>query len=129
MMLQDVIRGKKWDELIQQFSPRDIMQRMTFRGAMKLASQLMFNENWDGNLHNYAARLLEFLRKNYPQDWNSSWQYDAFLGQAYDFALLYDERFVAYKRAMEKAVQPPPALLSGYIGCRHAPRNSSYIYE
>ena len=97
------------------------MQHMTFRGAVKLAYQLMFNENWDDNLHNYAARLLEFLRKNYSQDWNSSWQYDAFLGQAYDFTLLYDERYAAYKRAMGKAIQPPPALLIALIRCRHAP--------
>lgn len=121
MDLQNIVYSKKWDELIQNFSPRSVMQRMTFCGAVKLVYQLMFNENWDDNLHNYAARLLEFLRKNYPQEWNSSWQYDAFLGQAYDFTLLYDERYAFYKRAMEKAVQPPPALLSAFIGCRHAP--------
>ena len=48
-------------------------------------------------------------------------QNDAFLGQAYDFTLLYDERYAFYKRAMAKADPPPLALLYAFIHCRHAP--------
>jgi hypothetical protein len=121
MTLRNFVASENWSELIQTLPPKEVVRSMSFRGAMKLSCQLLFNEDWDSYLHNYAARLLETIRKMYPEDWNSSWEYDAFLGQAYDFTLLYDERFVVYKRVVERTSNPSPSLLYAFARCYLSP--------
>ena len=65
--------------------------------------------------------MLEAMREKYPEKWNSSWKFDGLLGYAYDITLKYDERYTAYRRALDKTTLPPPQLLIAIAGCCIAP--------
>ncbi len=102
--------------------PLELVNAIGFEGALYLACDMLNNEEWDESLQEYAARVLENLRKKYPEKWNSSWRYDALLGYAYHILLKYDERYVAYKRAFDNIQPlPPPQLLVAMARCCIAP--------
>jgi tetratricopeptide (TPR) repeat protein len=82
---------------------------------------MLRDEKWEESLQEYATKLLEEIRKKYPEKWNSSWKYDAFLGYAYDIILDYDERYAALKRAFDRVNPPPPQLLVYLARCCWAP--------
>lgn len=103
-------------------SPKGLIETMNFDSGILLSKKMLNNEEWDEELQKYAAKILEELRKKYPDEWNSSWKYDAFLGYVYDIILNYDERYKFYKKAIEKAPFPtPPQLLIAIAGCCWAP--------
>ena len=89
-------------------SPLALAETLSFDEALRLACDMLKNEEWDESLQEYATSLLEELRKNNQEKWNSSWKYDALLGYAYHIILKYDERYVAYKRAFDNVAKPPP---------------------
>ena len=121
MPLPEIIREKNWGKLCFSYSPRQITQRLYFRGVMKLAYELLYNTARDDDIHNYGLRLLENIRKKYPQEWGESWEYDAFLGEAYRFNCFYDESFYALKRALGNASSPTPSLLIRVAKCTSCP--------
>lgn len=104
-----------------QYNPLDLVNVLDFDGALSMACDMLNNEEWDRILQEYATNLLEEIRNKYPEQWNSSWRYDALLGYAYDIILKYEERFVAYKRAFDKVNPQPPELLFALAGCCWAP--------
>ena len=118
---QEIIREKNWSTLVFNFSSRKVTQELQFRGAMKLAHELLFNPTGDDDIRNYGIRLLENIRKKYPQEWGESWEYDAFLGEAYRWNCFYDESFLALKRALERTGSPPPSLLVWVADCASCP--------
>lgn len=103
------------------FNPLNLADILGFEDGLRLAYDMLFNEEWDESLQEYATSVLEELRRKYPDEWNSSWKYDAFLGYAYDIILKYDERYTAYKRAFDKTQPSPPQLLVALATCCIAP--------
>lgn len=103
------------------YNPSDLADRLGFDEALHLACDMLNNEEWDESLQEYATNFLEELRKKYPEEWNVNWKYDALLGYAYHIILKYDERYAAYKRALNKIQPPPPQLLVAVARCCIAP--------
>lgn len=102
-------------------SPSDLVDTLRFDEALRLACDMLNNEEWDESLQEYATSILEELRKKYPKKWNDNWKYDALLGYAYHIILKYDERYAAYKRAFNKIQPTPPQLLVALARCCVAP--------
>ena len=102
-------------------NPSVLLNTLGFDEALQMACTMLNNKEWDESLQEYATSLLEELRKKYPEKWNSSWRYDAFLGYAYHIILKYDERYSAYKRAFDKIHPAPPELLVAMARCCVAP--------
>jgi len=103
-------------------TPEVLIETMNFDNGILLAREMLNNEEWDEDLQKYSAKILEGLRKKYPNEWNSTWKYDAFLGYVYDIILDYDERYKFYEKAIKKAPLPtPPQLLIALAGCCWAP--------
>lgn len=102
-------------------TPKELAYKLAFNEGVLLAKKLLNNDEWDDELQEYSANLLEEIRKKYPEEWNLNWKYDAFLGYVYHIILKYDERFLAYKRAFEKVSSPPPQLLIAMARCCRAP--------
>jgi hypothetical protein len=101
----------------QSDSASNLVDQLGFEASILVARDMLNDEEWDAALQEYAVQLLEGARGKFPDQWNSDWKYDAFLGYAYDIVSRYDERYVAYKRALEKANTPPPQLLVAIAGC------------
>lgn len=115
---------KKYEELkllSKSSTPKELANKLSFDDGLFLAKNLLNNDEWDDELQEYATNLLEEIREKHPIQWNSSWKFDAFLGYAYHIVLKYDERFSAYKRALEKVSPPPPQLLIAIARCCWAP--------
>ncbi|NGX42072.1 MAG: hypothetical protein K940chlam7_00348 [Chlamydiae bacterium] len=105
----------------EEYTPSELASLVGFDEGLRISRGMLNNDEWDETLQEYAANLLEELRKKYPIQWNSSWKFDAFLGYAYHIILKYDERYAAYKRAVEKITPPPPQLLIAMARCCWAP--------
>lgn len=101
--------------------PFELLEVLKFDQSLALAVQMLSNEAWDEDLQEYAVALLEEIMKAYPEKWNVSWKFDALLGYAYHITLKYDERYEAYKRAMNKVHPPPPQLLIAMARCCFSP--------
>ena len=125
-----LIREKKWYEIMASYSPQDIVQSLSFCECIQLADDLLDEKLWDFDLKVYSAKLLEAVRHHYPQDWQSSWKYDACLGQVYDLTLDYDGRYEAFQRAYDQSKSHPyPHLLIGLAGCYCCPGKPPVFYS
>lgn len=102
-------------------TPSELIESLDFKKAIHIACEMLNNQEWDESLHEFATSILEILRIKYPEKWNLSWKYDALLGYAYNILLKYDERYEAYKRAIDKIKSPPPELLVALAKCCIAP--------
>lgn len=103
------------------YSPSGLIDSLGFNKALRMACNMLNDEEWDDSLQEYATNVLEKLREMYPKEWNANWKYDALLGYAYHIILKYDERYAAYKRAFDKIEPSPPELLVAMARCCIAP--------
>lgn len=115
------ISYSKLKEQVSLFRPSELVDILKFNKSLEMALNMLNNEEWEESLQEYGTELLEAMREKYPEKWNSSWRYDALLGYAYDIILKYDERYMAYKRALDKISPAPPQLLIAIAGCCIAP--------
>jgi hypothetical protein len=111
------------------YSPNDIIRNLNFKDCIILAYNLLYNENCEEDLQEFAVKILYCLREMYPNDWNSNWRYYALLGIACDITLKYDERYIAFKHAVEIASTPPPELLIELASCCYSPGKPPISYE
>jgi hypothetical protein len=54
------------------YSPSDLVNTLSFDEALRLACDMLNNEEWDESLKEYVTSILEELRKKYPEKWNDS---------------------------------------------------------
>lgn len=108
-------------EYANSINPSDLVNMLEFNSSLNMALNMLNNEEWEESLQKYATEILEAMRNKYPEKWNSSWRFDALLGYAYDIILNYDERYIAYKRALDKTTSAPPQLLIAIARCCIAP--------
>jgi hypothetical protein len=111
------------------YSPNEIVKSLSFENGLRLAHRLLYNRKWDKDLQEFAIRLMHEIRSIYPEMWNQSWEYDALLGVACNIVGKYDERFEAYKRAFDKAKNPPPGLLIEFARCCICPGSPPISYD
>jgi hypothetical protein len=117
------------NDLINLFSLNEIVESFSFADGLSLAYKLLLNENWDQNLQEFSIKLLNKLRNVFPEIWNASWQYDALLGMACNITNKYEERYEAYKRAYDKAENPPPGLFIELARCCICPGSPPISYD
>ncbi len=103
------------------YKPLELVEILGFKKSLETALNMLNNEEWEESLQKYATDLLEIMRIKHPKIWNSSWKYDALLGYAYHIILKYDDRYLAYKRALDKVSPAPPELLVALARCCIAP--------
>jgi hypothetical protein len=85
---------------------------------------MLFNEERDDGLRDYATELLQEVRQAHFKEWSLDWKNDVFLGDAYYITMKYDERYESYKRAFDKVAFPPPSLLISLASCYLSPVSS-----
>ena len=119
----------------ENFSSSELAQLVSFKEGIRIACDMLRNDEHDDELHIYAVNFLKNLRKTYREKWSFSWKFDALLGYSYDVAWEEgDEQYNAYMSALEKAPKPtPPQLLVAIAGCYGVPNTSltkreSYIF-
>ena len=128
-ILRQIVQFKRWYELVEKFTPEELVHIISFRDGLRVAYYLLFNKGWDDALQSYALETFEKLRCTYPIEWNESWQYDALLGLAYYITCEHEKRYEAYKRAFDKAEDPPPRLLIEMARCADCPGTPPIPYE
>lgn len=116
-----LIASSNWHKIFNNYNTCDIAKSLSFKDGIILAYRMLYNEQWDEQVQNYAVDLLYAIRETYSDDWNSCWKYDVFLGNACNIALRYDERYQAYKRATEKVQPIPPSLMVLLAKCYISP--------
>ncbi len=104
-----------------QYQPKFLAKSLFFKEGRSLVYRMLFNDERDDSLRNYAVELLEEIRQAHFKQWMADWKNDVFLGDACYMAMKYDQRYQAYKRGYEKAALPPPSLLISIAGCYLSP--------
>ena len=127
--INNYFNNKKWEEIYSSYTPLEAAKKLDFKNGLIVAYKLLYNDRWEESLQKYAVKLLYALREMYPEDWDSSWRNDAFLGIACDILSNYDERYEAYARAYKKAVPPPPELLIELARCCICPGKPPISYD
>ena len=127
--IAEYLTASEWRRLAQLYTPRDLARTLSFKDALCAAYRMLCNEDWDENLQEYAINFLYEIRKVYSSEWNSSWQYDAFIGYACLIRYRHEERYMAYKRAFNKAEDPPPRLLIELARCSICPGSPPIPYN
>ena len=98
-----------------------MVKKNNFETSIQIAKKLLYNDDWDEELQESAVELLFALKKQYPTLWSSNWIYEAFLGNACNITLRYDERYNAYSNANNNCSNPPPKLLIELARCYICP--------
>jgi hypothetical protein len=129
MLIHELFREKCWQEIANSYAVNQVAKALSFKEGLQLAYKLLYDKVWEDELQEYAVQLLNGIRKAYPNEWNSSWQYDAFLGEACNVTFKFDERYLAYKRAYETCPSPPPRLLIELAGCCDCPGPPPISYD
>ena len=121
-MVYDLVHSKSWNQLFSTVSPEQVVDNMTFIGTLKLAHQLLIPKTQEKKRRDYAFDILYLLLKTENTEWNTSWKHYALLGHLYAmYAYDIDWRYLAYKRAMDLATNPPPRLLIEMARCCQIP--------
>ncbi len=119
--VEGLIKLKSWRQLARFFAPQIIACRLPFREGIITAHRMLFNDEYDDDIRDYSVRLLFAIRDVYREEWDSDLSYDVLLGDACGMTRRYDEKYVAFKRAYDKADQKTPYLLLSLAGCSIAP--------
>ncbi len=110
------------EKLVYQYSPSALIDRLGFSDSLRAADAIAGLDNIHLAFHYYAATVLEILRRTYPEQWSSNWKHDAYLGYIYWMICYSDETYIAYTRALTKAIpNPPPQLVIQIARCFHCP--------
>lgn len=117
------------EKLANFYSPSEIVKSLSFKDGLRLAYRLLYNNEWDEDLQEYAIKLLYEIRNIFPKEWNTSWEYDALLGLACYIRYRHEERYKAYKRAFDKTTNPPPRLLIELARCCICPGPPPISYD
>lgn len=121
-MVFDLVRSKSWNQLLITVAPEQVVDTMTFVGALKLAYQLLIPKTQEMERRNYAFAILDLLLRTGGKEWNASWKHYALLGYLYTvYPEEVDWHYLAYKRAMDAAENPPPRLLIEMARCCQIP--------
>lgn len=119
--ISSLILKNEWHIIVNQYQPKTLAESLSFKEGRDLVYKMLFNEERDDSLRDYATELLQEIRQTHFAEWSTDWKNDVFLGDACYMTMKY-ERYEAYKRAYEKATPPPSSLLISLAGCYLLPR-------
>ncbi len=118
----DLVRSKSWEQLIRTVPPEQVVDNMTFVGALKVAYQILIPKTQEKERRKYGFAIADLLFRIRETEMNTSWKHYALLGHLYTVYPEYvDEHYLAYKRAMDLADNPPPRLLIEMARCCQIP--------
>lgn len=120
--ITDLIVKGDWHTIFKQYEPKKLAKNLPFKKGMSLVYKMLFNEERDDDLRDYATELLQEIRQTHQKEWATDWRNDVFLGDACYLTMNFDEQDEAYKRAFEKVPQPPPSLLISLASCYLSPK-------
>ena len=115
--ITDLIKKMDFHTIVKKYTPKNLAENLSFDEGRILAFKILFCQEWDSDLTDYATELLDQLRFIYAKEWSKDWKNDVFLGDAFFLANKYDEQYAAYKRAYEKIQPAPPYLLLSLASC------------
>jgi hypothetical protein len=127
--ITEYLTASSWRRLVQLYTPSKLAQLLSFKDALCAAYRMLCNEDWDEDLQEYAISFLYEIRRVYSNEWDSCWQYDALIGYACTIRYRHEERYEAYKRAFDRAVEPPPGLLIEFARCSICPGSPPIPYD
>ena len=127
--ITNYVTASSWRALAELCSSRELARSLSFKDALCAAYRMMLNEDWDENLQEYAINLLNETRSFYLMEWNATWEYDALLGFACFIRYRHEERYEAYKRALDNTSNPPPGLLIEFARCSICPGPPPISYD
>lgn len=119
--LKELIFQKKWDSIVKQYLVSDICLSLNFSEAMNLTNHLFYDDIQNDENQQYALKLAFEIKNRFKSDWEQDWKNEIFLGNLCDMLWLYEERYLCYKRAYDKLLDPPHELLLFLAGCQFAP--------
>lgn len=120
--LKKLLKTQNWKQISLEHDIDLLVTELSFKDCMRIAYNLAYGYGLEEELQEYAIKLLLRIKDHFPQEWNSSWRNDAFLGNAYKVFFKEDEgRYYAYKRAYDKVDDPSPGLLLALAGCDYIP--------
>lgn len=120
--IYEYIRNNDWYSIVDQFTPEYLSDYLKFKNGFYVSYKMLFNDEGDDNLRDYAFALLQAIRRSYPKEWSEDWRNDVFLGDACYMMMKHEEQYEAYKRAYEKVVNPPSSLLISLASCYLVPK-------
>lgn len=127
--ISNLICENKWHAIADEYQANVLAEILSFKDGRNLAYKMLFNEERDDSLQDYATELLQEIRKNHSEEWSADWKNDVFLGDACYMTMKFNERYEAYKRAYEKATPPPPSLLIALASCYLLPKSPITLNE
>lgn len=119
--IKELISKKNWAFLTKKYSFQEICKSLNFKEVMHLVKHLFYDDMQDDTNQQFALKLILEAKQHFENEWEKDWKNDVFLGQLCSFLWLYDERYVWYKRAYDKLVNPPAELFLLLSGCNSAP--------
>ena len=121
-MVFDLVRSKSWNQLLITVTPEQVVDTMTFVGALKLAYQLLIPKTQEKERRKYGFAIVDLLFRIWETEMATSWKHYALLGHLYTVYPEYvDDHYLAYKRAMDLVDNPPPRLLIEMARCCQIP--------
>lgn len=117
----ELIKTTNWNLITNSYELSNIVDAFSFKESVIIASRILYNEECEEQLQNYAVALLYDIRKKHPSEWNSCWKLDVLLGMPCDIVMKYDERYLAYKSASNKILPVPPLLKVLLAECYFSP--------
>ncbi len=124
-----LFESRSWIEIAGLYAPSEVASSLSFKNGLQVGYQLLYNQNWDESLQQYAVELFYKIREVYLDMWDESWEYDALLGLACYITSRHEERYESYKRAFDKSSNPPPRLLIELARCCICPGKPPITYE
>lgn len=109
-MIETDLKSLKPPEVIQRYSPKELVESLSFQRALNYSKQLLEYDVIDTDLISYSIDLIIQLKKTHSDKW--SWKHEAYLGHAYIIqGWDYDKQFDAFERAAQMSGNPPPEVL------------------
>jgi hypothetical protein len=124
--LRQLIKSSDLKSIMALFEPRQVVGQLSFEDGVRLAVHFLFGTNdpeYDDKFRQYSLACLLAARERYAKEWDASWKQDVLLGINYELVYdYYDEKYAAFKRALERAgPNPPPGLYLELARCEGAP--------
>jgi tetratricopeptide (TPR) repeat protein len=125
-IIADFIDTEDWAGLAETVSLQDIVQHLSFKDCLRLAQKFLYEESpRNVEIAERGLELIRLTKETHFAEWRSSWRYEAFFAEAHELLWRYDEKFAAYKLALEMALEQtgkaPPGLLVRLASCAFGP--------
>lgn len=120
------IDNEDWIGLAAVATNHDLISQLSLKDCLRLARKFLYAEERDNvEIQERGLDLIKLVKDTYPEEWKRSWRYQALFAEAHELLWRYDEKFAAYKLALEMALEQtgkaPPGILMALANCAFGP--------